>query len=104
MPLHEVTLSISNSWCSKDALVQIITIAHEGLENIFKISHKAVVDGLTKIEELQQHNNNDIYEKSIKILETYFGVEDEEDMPSLAYNHGGRRNTDAQGQAQCDFS
>jgi len=78
---------------------KIVTIALEGLENILKVgdqdakvsgSHNqmttfiAEADGLTKIEELQQHNNNDIYEKSIKILETYFGVEDEEEMPALA--------------------
>jgi hypothetical protein len=44
----------------------------------------AEAEGLTKIEDLQQHSNNDIYEKCIKILETYFGVEDEEEMPQLA--------------------
>ena len=37
-------------------------------------------EGLNKIEDLQQHSNNDIYEKCIKILETYFGVDDEEDV------------------------
>ena len=78
---------------------KIVTIALEGLENILKIgdeeskqtgSHNqmatfiAEAEGLTKIEELQQHSNNDIYEKCIKILETYFGVEDEEEMPQLA--------------------
>ena len=41
-------------------------------------------EGLNKIEDLQQHTNNDIYEKSIKILETYFGVEEEEEMANLA--------------------
>merc|ERR1712238_112311 len=51
---------------------KIVTIALEGLENI------------NKIEDLQQHSNNDIYEKCIKILETYFGVEEEEEMAALA--------------------
>jgi len=79
--------------------VKIVTIALEGLENILKVgegeaktsgTHNqmatfiAEAEGLTKIEELQQHSNNDIYEKCIKILETYFGVEDEEEMPTLA--------------------
>jgi importin subunit alpha-1 len=41
-------------------------------------------EGLNKIEDLQQHSNNDIYEKCIKILETYFGVEEEEEMAALA--------------------
>jgi importin subunit alpha-6/7 len=74
----------------------IVTIALEGLENILKVGEedKAEFDirkepeaawagqqnqmavfisyseGLTKIEDLQQHSNNDIYEKCIKILET----------------------------------
>jgi HEAT repeat protein len=78
---------------------KIVTIALEGLENILKIgeeeakqtgAHNAMAtyiaeaEGLTKIEELQQHSNNDIYEKCIKILETYFGVEDEEEMAQMA--------------------
>ena len=80
---------------------KIVTIALEGLENILKVgeedaktsgSHNvmatyiAEAEGLSKIEELQQHSNNDIYEKCIKILETYFGVEDEEEMAQLAPN------------------
>ena len=39
---------------------------------------------MNKIEDLQQHSNNDIYEKCIKILETYFGVEDDSEMANLA--------------------
>mmetsp|Transcript_2250 Transcript_2250/g.3524 ORF Transcript_2250/g.3524 Transcript_2250/m.3524 type:complete len:557 (+) Transcript_2250:106-1776(+) len=76
---------------------KIVTIALEGLENILKVGEEdakttghnqmatyvSEAEGLTKIEELQQHSNNDIYEKCIKILETYFGVEDEEEMTDL---------------------
>ncbi|KAL7548225.1 hypothetical protein ACHAWF_016571 [Thalassiosira exigua] len=79
--------------------VKIVTIALEGLENILKVgedesvstgSHNqmstyvAEAEGLNKIEELQQHSNNDIYEKCIKILETYFGVDEEEEMANIA--------------------
>merc|ERR1719253_1189590 len=79
--------------------VKIVTIALEGLENILKVgedealatgSHNqmstyvAEAEGLNKIEELQQHSNNDIYEKCVKILETYFGVDEEEEMADLA--------------------
>jgi hypothetical protein len=39
----------------------------------------AEVDGLTKIEGLQQHETESIYNKAVKILETYFGAEEEED-------------------------
>lgn len=78
---------------------KIVTIALEGLENILKVgdaeskatgqhnvmaTYIAEADGLEKIEDLQQHSNNDIYEKCIKILETYFGVEEEGEMPALA--------------------
>eukprot|EP01116_Phalansterium_solitarium_P010374 TRINITY_DN250_c0_g1_i1.p1 TRINITY_DN250_c0_g1~~TRINITY_DN250_c0_g1_i1.p1 ORF type:complete len:525 (+),score=158.08 TRINITY_DN250_c0_g1_i1:155-1729(+) len=70
---------------------RIVTVALEGLENILKVGEKdsketgAVnayagymeeADGLVKIETLQSHQNHDIYEKSVKILETYFGAEE----------------------------
>jgi len=78
---------------------RIVTVALEGLENILKVGeadkelgttdgmniYAQFIDeaeGLEKIENLQSHNNNDIYEKAVKILETYFGLEDEE--PNLA--------------------
>jgi len=78
---------------------KIVTIALEGLENILRVGEQdakisnghnpmatfvSEAQGLEKIEQLQQHENNDIYEKCIKILETYFGVEDEEEMANLA--------------------
>lgn len=78
---------------------RIVTIALEGLENILKVgqldanatgahnimaTYIAEADGLNKIEELQHHSNNDIYEKAIQILENYFGVEEEEEMAGLA--------------------
>eukprot|EP00534_Pseudo-nitzschia_fraudulenta_P000192 CAMPEP_0201130488 /NCGR_PEP_ID=MMETSP0850-20130426/39999_1 /ASSEMBLY_ACC=CAM_ASM_000622 /TAXON_ID=183588 /ORGANISM="Pseudo-nitzschia fraudulenta, Strain WWA7" /LENGTH=556 /DNA_ID=CAMNT_0047400257 /DNA_START=86 /DNA_END=1756 /DNA_ORIENTATION=- len=78
---------------------KIVTIALEGLENILKVGEEeskatgqpnamaiyvSEAEGLNKIEDLQQHSNNDIYEKCIKILETYFGVEEEEEMANLA--------------------
>eukprot|EP00557_Chaetoceros_sp_GSL56_P010238 CAMPEP_0176482474 /NCGR_PEP_ID=MMETSP0200_2-20121128/3394_1 /TAXON_ID=947934 /ORGANISM="Chaetoceros sp., Strain GSL56" /LENGTH=540 /DNA_ID=CAMNT_0017878791 /DNA_START=42 /DNA_END=1664 /DNA_ORIENTATION=- len=88
---------------------KIVTIALEGLENILKVGladatamgsphnemarHIAEADGLTKIEDLQQHSNNDIYEKCIRILETYFGVDDEEEMPALAPGMDGNQFT-----------
>lgn len=68
----------------------------EGLENILKVGeaekdagntggtnlYAAYIDqagGLDKIETLQTHQNNDIYEKAVKILENYFGLDDEDD-------------------------
>lgn len=78
---------------------KIVTIALEGLENILRIGEEEArqtgqsnamavyiseAEGLNKIEDLQQHSNNEIYERSIKLLETYFGVEDEEEMAAIA--------------------
>ena len=78
---------------------KIVTIALEGIENILRVGEEEAramntpnqmaiyvseAEGLNKIEDLQQHSNNDIYEKAIKILETYFGVEEEEEMTSIA--------------------
>jgi hypothetical protein len=67
----------------------IVTVALEGLETILKVGEVDKVDGapnqyaqyiyeadgLEKIENLQNHNNNDIYDKAMKILEEYFGPE-----------------------------
>ena len=36
-------------------------------------------DGLDKIENLQNHDNNEIYKKAVKILERYWLEEEEED-------------------------
>lgn len=38
-------------------------------------------EGLEKIENLQSHDNNEIYEKAVKILETYWTEEDDEIVP-----------------------
>ena len=84
-----------------DARIQ--TVALEGLENILKVGeaekqlgtvglaggnmYAEFIDeagGLDKIEFLQTHKNNDIYEKSIKILETYFGLEEDFEQQQLA--------------------
>eukprot|EP01114_Cavostelium_apophysatum_P014708 TRINITY_DN387_c0_g1_i1.p1 TRINITY_DN387_c0_g1~~TRINITY_DN387_c0_g1_i1.p1 ORF type:complete len:521 (+),score=156.63 TRINITY_DN387_c0_g1_i1:124-1686(+) len=72
---------------------RIITVALEGLENILKVGERDAkagnmvnayasyiesAEGLDKIETLQNHQNNDIYEKAVKILETYFNAEEED--------------------------
>lgn len=67
----------------------------EGLENILKVGeadkemglnggvnlYAQIIeesDGLDKIENLQSHDNNEIYEKAVKILERYWAEEEEE--------------------------
>ncbi|GMH20460.1 hypothetical protein Nepgr_022301 [Nepenthes gracilis] len=68
---------------------RIVTVCLEGLENILKVGEAEKnssstgdvnvyaqmieeADGLEKIENLQSHDNNEIYEKAVKILETYW--------------------------------
>uniref|UniRef100_A0A5B6Z643 Importin subunit alpha n=1 Tax=Davidia involucrata TaxID=16924 RepID=A0A5B6Z643_DAVIN len=77
---------------------RIVTVCLEGLDNILKVGeseknlgHTGNVnlyvqliedaEGLEKIENLQSHDNNEIYEKVVKILETYWVEEDDEIVP-----------------------
>ncbi|KAF9620933.1 hypothetical protein IFM89_015330 [Coptis chinensis] len=93
---------LANQGCIKpvcDLLVcpdpRIVTVCLEGLENILKVGETdkemgesggvnkfaQMVDdcgGLDKIENLQSHDNNEIYEKAVKLLEKYW-LEDEEE-------------------------
>jgi len=71
---------------------RIILVALEGLENLLKVGEKDSKDngtneyallieevkGVDKIELLQNHPNNEIYEKAVSILETYFQAEEED--------------------------
>jgi hypothetical protein len=73
---------------------RIVTVALEGLENILKVGEADRGDnmeapnvfaqyideaeGLEKIESLQNHTNDDIYQKAMRLLETYFGLEDDD--------------------------
>lgn len=77
---------------------RVVTVCLEGLENILKVGEADKimgntggvnlyaqmiddVEGLDKIENLQNHDNTEIYEKAVKILETYWLDEDDENMP-----------------------
>ncbi|MCO5571121.1 hypothetical protein L7F22_024853 [Adiantum nelumboides] len=83
---------------------RIITVCLEGLENMLKVGEAEKdpgimggvniythfideADGLEKIENLQMHDNSDIYEKAVKLLETYW-FEEEEDLTALASGAG----------------
>ncbi|KAB5527397.1 hypothetical protein DKX38_021244 [Salix brachista] len=100
---HEQIKFLVDQGCIKplcDLLIcpdpRIVTVCLEGLENILKVGEaiknlgntgNAIlytqmiedVEGLEKIENLQSHDNNEIYEKAVKILETYW-VEDGDDF------------------------
>ena len=78
---------------------RIVTVCLEGLENILKVGeadknlgstggvnlYAQMIDdaeGLEKIENLQSHDNAEIYEKAVKVLETYWLEDEDETMPS----------------------
>ena len=73
---------------------KIVPVALEGLENILKSGglsgsdeNPYVLDveksgGLDKLDNLQDHESNDIYEHAVKILEVYFGAVDEDEVPA----------------------
>ncbi|OIV91678.1 hypothetical protein TanjilG_26531 [Lupinus angustifolius] len=112
---HEQTKYLVSQGCIKplcDMLVcpdpRIVTVCLEGLENILKVgeSEKSLgntgdvnlyaqmiddAEGLEKIENLQNHDNNEIYEKVVKILETYW-LEDEDETLPPRYNAPGGFN------------
>jgi len=78
---------------------RLVTVALEGIENVLKAGehespanggtnpYTAFVDeaeGLDKLEQLQSHANEDVYKKAMHILETYFGLDDDEDEQGIA--------------------
>lgn len=46
-------------------------------------------EGLAMIESLQEHESDDVYQKSITIIETFFGAEDEEEDENIAPDVNG---------------
>jgi len=86
-PLCEL-LSVSDA--------KIIQVALNGLDNILKLGaaeskrtndanpYAVMIEecyGLDKIEYLQSHENIEIYQKAFHLIETYFGVDEEENAP-----------------------
>ncbi|KAL5996268.1 hypothetical protein ACLOJK_026342 [Asimina triloba] len=87
---------------------RIVTVCLEGLENILKVGeaeknlgntggvnlYAQLIDeaeGLEKVENLQSHDNTEIYEKAVKILETYWLEEDDEGLPTEDGGQSGFR-------------
>jgi len=86
--------------------VRIVLLAMEAMEAILKqggdiSDYTQLIDdagGLDKLENLQEHENTEIYEKAVKIIETHFGTEDDENAtenvaPVVFGNTFGGSNT-----------
>jgi len=88
-----------------DALCSVIDVADpkillvvlDAIDSILRVGQKCgrdyigfvdECDGLDKIENLQEHVNHDVYEKAVYIIETYYGVEEEEDENLAPAIHG----------------
>jgi len=77
---------------------KIVMVAMEGIENLLRVGktdsrgglnkYTELVEecgGLDRLEQLQRHENEEIYEKAVKILRTYFDSEEEtEETAALA--------------------
>ncbi len=93
-----VSMGCIRPFCDQllESEVKIVKVALEGLENILRIGalqlkehpdlgeneYARFVDeagGLDKIEQLQSHPNKDVYTRASKIIETYFGYDDDMD-------------------------
>jgi importin subunit alpha-6/7 len=93
---------------------RIVTVCLEGLENILKVGeaeknlgagdvniYAQMIDdaeGLDKIENLQSHDNTEIYEKAVKMLETYWLEEEDDamrsgDNPQNGFNFGNQQTS-----------
>jgi hypothetical protein len=60
-----------------EALEMMLQLDAANGSNEFTV-HIDEVGGLDKIEALQQHENTDIYEMAVRLIETYYGSEDDE--------------------------
>ena len=87
--------------------VRMLAVALEGLENTLKCGQKHNLNDenenyftvlleqegcLDDIEELQQHPNHNIYESALKIIDTYFQDETENDPLMQALNNASQQN------------
>lgn len=78
---------------------RVLILALEALDNILQAGLSSSVDyvqlvdevdGISKLELLQEHENNEVYEKAVSIIEKYFsGEEDEGDSENMAPSVNG---------------
>ena len=70
-----------------DAIEQILKVGAENNKDYCSFVDEC--DGLEALEDLQEHVSEDVYEKAINIIETYFGVDDGMEDENLAPSSDG---------------
>merc|ERR1711988_100413 len=79
---------------------KVVSVCLEGISNILQAGETDSNDnpyallleqsgGLDKVEALQEHGNEKIYEKAVDVLESFFGLDDVEDQvlaPTIMQN------------------
>jgi importin subunit alpha-1 len=60
-----------------DAIQRILDVGERYSEDYAKMFDEC--NGIDHLEGLQEHNSNQVYEKAVHIIETYFGGEEQED-------------------------
>lgn len=76
---------------------KILVVVLEAVEEVLKLGSRLdlpyttmfdELGGLDKLEQLQEHQSEEIYEKSVELLEQYFGVEEDDDENLAPANDG----------------
>ena len=75
-----------------DALTAILKVGENLNNNQAYVVLVEEANGVESLEELQEHKNDEVYQKTIGIIEQFFAVEDEEDE-NLAPSHDGEAFT-----------
>jgi len=103
---------------------RVVLVALEGIENILKVGQEESEDGdnkhgdiieecggLDKIEALQRHENNEIYDKSVQIIQKYFSGDEVDDDMGLApaqlaekFSFGSKQSSGSGGATAFNFN
>ena len=92
--------------CPGRIVLTMCTCWWQGIENILKLGEEdkeksgaemndfsrlvEEADGMDKLETLQSHANDEIYQRAVNITESYFGLEDEVAEDGSAFQLGGQ--------------